>query len=238
MLLMKNLTTLALLWLLALVPALAQTAPEVRSVGSFRALKASDGIIVTLTSGTAQRVEASADTPDMLARIKTEVSEGVLKVSFDHKLNEAWSKDNRPKNLRVSIVAAPLTAIDASSGARVDVKNAYSANDFALEASSGAVVSAPNFTAKSVLASVSSGGVASLGGKVQSLNVQASSGGVFKGQDAQATTCDAAASSGGTVTVAVLETLVAKASSGGDVRYSGSPKVTKHTSSGGSVKQR
>jgi len=236
---MKNLTALALLWLLALVPALAQINPEVRSVGAFRALKASDGIIVTLTSGTAQHVEASADTPEFLARIKTEVSDGVLKVSFDHKLNEAWSKDNRPKNLRVNIVAAPLTGIDASSGARVEVKNAYAAGDVNLEASSGAVITAPELTAKSVQASVSSGGVATLGGKVQSLTVHASSGGVFKGQDVQAATCDANASSGGTIAVAVQDQLTANASSGGDVRYAGSPKaITKHTSSGGTVKSR
>ncbi|MBO2008594.1 head GIN domain-containing protein [Hymenobacter negativus] len=235
---MKTLTAFALLWLLALVPAFAQINPEVRSVGAFRALKASDGIIVTLTSGATQRVEASADTPEFLARIKTEVSDGVLKVSFDHKLNEAWSKDNRPRNLRVSIVAAPLTGIDASSGARVEVKNAYAAGNFNLEASSGAVISAPELTANSVQASVSSGGVASLGGKVQSLNVHASSGGVFKGQDVEAATCDANASSGGTIAVAVQEKLTANASSGGDVRYAGSPQLTKHTSSGGTVKSR
>ncbi|WP_201977553.1 head GIN domain-containing protein [Hymenobacter rubidus] len=235
---MKNLTVLALLWLLALVPALAQTAPEVRSVATFRTLKASDGILVTLTSGTAQRVEASAETAEFLSRIKTEVSEGVLKVSFDHKLNEAWSKDNRPRNLRVTIVAAPLTGIEASSGARVDVKNAYSVGDCKLEASSGGVISAPDFTGKSVDASVSSGGVATLGGKVQSLSVHASSGGVFKGQDVQAATCDANASSGGTIAVAVEDKLNANASSGGDVRYAGSPQLTKHTSSGGTVKGR
>ena len=236
---MKNLTALALLWLLALVPALAQTALEVRSVSAFRALKVSDGILVTLTSGTTQRVEASADTPEFLGRIKTEVSDGVLKVSFEHKLNETWSKDNRPRNLRVTIVAAPLTGIDVSSGARVDVKNAYSVGDCKLEASSGGVISAPALTAKSVDASVSSGGVASLGGKVQSLSVHASSGGVFKGQDVQAATCDANASSGGTIAVAVQDKLTANASSGGDVRYAGSPHaITKHTSSGGTVKSR
>ncbi|MDO7848747.1 head GIN domain-containing protein [Hymenobacter sp. M29] len=235
---MKNLLALALLWLLALVPALAQTAPEVRVVGAFRALKVSDGVQVTLVSGSTPRVEASADNEEFLNRLKTDVRDGVLRVSFEHKMNESWSKDNRPKNLRVSIVAAPLTGIEASSGSRVDVKNAYDAGDFTLEASSGAVVSAPSFTGRSVKASVSSGAVASLGGKVQSLNVQASSGGVFKGQDVQAATCDASASSGGTVAVAVQDKLVANASSGGDVRYSGSPQVTKHTSSGGSVKGR
>jgi hypothetical protein len=235
---MKNLLLPALLWLLALVPALAQTAPEMRAVPAFRALKASDGLLVTVVAGTAQRVEASADTPEFLARIKTEVSDGVLKVSFDHKLNEAWSKDNRPKNLRVRIVAASLTGIDASSGARVEVKDAYAATDMKLEASSGAVILAPEFTAQSVQASVSSGGVATLGGKVQRLQVQASSGGVFKGQDVQAATCEANASSGGVIGVAVQDELTAKASSGGDVRYAGSPRVSKHTSSGGTVKSR
>ena len=68
---MKNLTTLALLWLLALVPALAQTAPQSRTVGSFRAIEVSNGIELRLTSGQTQRVEASADTPELLARIKT-----------------------------------------------------------------------------------------------------------------------------------------------------------------------
>ena len=235
---MKTLSALVLLWVLAFAPALAQTAPEVRAVAPFRALKASDGLLVTVSTGAAQRVEASADNAEFLARIKTEVRDGVLRVSFEHKLNESWSKDNRPKNLRVSIVAAPLTGIDASSGARVEVKSTYAANDLKLEASSGAVITAPALTANSVQASVSSGGVATLGGKVQGLTVQAASGGVFKGQEMQATTCEADASSGGTIDVAVRDQLTAKVSSGGDVRYAGSPKVSKHTSSGGSIKSR
>ncbi|OGX85492.1 head GIN domain-containing protein [Hymenobacter glacialis] len=236
---MKNFTALALFWLLALVPALAQTAPEVRSLGNFTAVDVSGGVQVILAVGPTQRVEASADTPELLARLKTEVRDGVLKISFDHKLSEAWSKDNRPRNLRVSIVAAPLTSLEVGSGSRVEVKNGYAAGDFRLGVGSGAVVSAPDFTAKSVQARVSSGGVATLTGKVESLTVQASSGGVFKGDNLQATACEASASSGGTVAVAVQEKLTANASSGGDVRYGGSPQaITKHTSSGGSVKKR
>ena len=235
---MKKLTALALLWLLALVPAFAQTAPEVRSVAAFHALEVSGGVQVTLASGPTQRVEASADIPEFLGRIKTEVRDGVLKVSFEHKLNESWSKDNRPRNLRVSIVAAPLTGIEASSGSRVEMKNAYAAGDIRLAASSGATITAPNFTAKSVQASVSSGAVASLSGKVQSLDVRASSGGEFKGRDVQATTCEASASSGGSIAVGAQDKLTADASSGGSVRYASSAQVTRHTSSGGSVSNR
>lgn len=233
---MKTLSALALIWLLALVPALAQTAPEVRPVAAFHALKVSDGIVVTLTAGPSLRVEASADNAEFLARLKTEVSEGVLNVSFEHKLNESWSKNNRPRSLRVSVVAAPLSGIEANSGARVELNDAYSAPDLSLEVSSGAVVTAPALAAGSVRASLNSGAVATLGGQAQHLTVEASSGAVFKGQALQAVTCEATASSGGTVAVAVQEKLTARASSGGDVRYGGTPQVSRHTSSGGSVK--
>ncbi|HEX8656332.1 MAG TPA: head GIN domain-containing protein [Hymenobacter sp.] len=234
---MKNLTTLALLWLLALVPALAQTAPEVRSVASFQAVEVSNGIELHLVAGQPQRVEASADTPEQLARLKTEVRDGVLKISFDRKLNEVWGKKNFVRNLRVNVTAASLTKLEASSGAKVEVVGSYATDNLQIGLSSGATLKA-DFTATTLKARVSSGGVATVTGKIQRLDVQASSGGVFKGGALQAAACDASASSGGNVDVAVQETLTAEASSGGDVRYSGSPKLTKHTSSGGSVKSR
>jgi hypothetical protein len=176
---MKNITALALLWLLALVPALAQTGPEVRSVGTFTAVEVSSGIELRLAAGQPQRVEASADTPEMLARIKTEVSDGVLKITFEHKLNEAWSKDNRPRGLKVSVTAAALNGIKATSGSRVEVASPYATNNLDLEASSGATLKG-SFTASDVKARVSSGGVATVAGTIKRLDVKASSGGMFK----------------------------------------------------------
>ncbi len=234
---MKNLSFSALLWLLALVPALAQTAPETRSVASFTKLEVSDGIELHLATGESQLVQASAETPELLARIKTEVSDGVLKISFARKLDELWGKKNCVRNLRVNVTAAPLAALKAGSGAKVEVASPYVANNLQLDVSSGATVKA-ELTVADLHAQVSSGGEATVTGKIQRLDVHASSGGEFRGGNLQATACEASASSGGTVNVAVQETLTASASSGGDVRYTGSPKVTKHTSSGGSVKGR
>ena len=234
---MKNLTAFALLWLLALVPALAQTAPQLRPVASFHAVEVGNGIELRLTTGQPQRVEASADTPELLARIKTEVRDGVLKITFDREMGDFWSKKVNNRNLRVNVTAADLTGLQANSGATAEVIGTYATDNLTLGVSSGATLRA-NFTANILQASVSSGGVATVTGKIQRLGVQASSGGVFRGDDLQAKACDASASSGGTVAVAVQESLTANASSGGDVRYSGSPQVTKRTSSGGSVKSR
>ena len=235
---MKNLLPLALLWLLALVPALAQTTPEARPVAGFHAIEVSSGIELRLTTGATQLVEVSADTPEYRDRIKTVVSDGVLKVSFERPEGELWGKNNRIRNLRVNVTAAtPLTALKASSGASVDVAGRYTTDSLQLDLSSGATLKT-DLTATTLRARLSSGGIATVTGQLKRLDVRTASGGLFKGADLRAATCDASASSGGNIMVAVQETLTAEASSGGDVRYSGSPQVTKHTSSGGSVSSR
>ncbi len=223
--------------LLVLVPAAAQTAPETRPVASFHAIEVSNGIELQLASGATQHVEAAADDAEQLGRLKTEVRDGVLKITFDRKLNETWTM-SRTRHLRVSVTATALTALHASSGSLVEVAGTFSTDKLDVSVSSGATLKA-KFTSTDLRAQVSSGGVATVGGNAQRLDVGASSGGEFKGSELLARACEASASSGGTVDVAVQETLTAKASSGGDVRYSGSPKdVTRHTSSGGSVKGR
>jgi len=233
---MKNLTATAFFCLLATGGAFAQTAPQVRAVASFHAVEVSNGIELRLTPGTSQRVEASADNADQLERLKTDVRDGVLKISFDRELSEVVTMKNT-RHLLVNVTATTLTALRASSGARAEVVGAFTTGQLDVAVSSGATLKA-NFTSSALQAQVSSGGVATLAGTTQRLDVGASSGGVFKGDGLTARACDASASSGGTVAVAVQETLTAQASSGGDVRYSGSPRVTKRTSSGGSVKSR
>ena len=232
---MKNIPATALLCLLSTATAFAQTAPQVRNVASFHAVEVSSGIELRLTPGTTQRVEASADDADQLERLKTEVRDGVLKITYDRALTESMGF-NKP-HLRVNVTATALTALHASSGAHAEVIGAFTTEKLDVEVSSGASLKA-NFASTDLRAQVSSGGVATLAGTAQRLDVGASSGGVFKGDGLTARACDASASSGGNLSVAVQETLTANASSGGDVRYTGSPRVSKHTSSGGSVKQR
>ena len=232
---MKTLPTTAFLCLLSAATAFAQTTPQVRSVASFHAVEVSSGIELRLTPGTSQHVEASADDADQLERLKTEVRDGVLKISYDRAMTESLGF-SKPR-LRVNVTATSLTALHASSGAHAEVIGAFTTQKLDVEVSSGASLKA-NFASTDLRAQVSSGGTATLAGTAQRLDVGASSGGVFKGDGLTARACEASASSGGNLSVAVQETLTANASSGGDVRYTGSPRVSKRTSSGGSVKQR
>ena len=233
---MKTFSATALFCLVGTAAALAQTAPQVRSVASFHAVEVSNGIELRLAPGTTQRVEASADDADQLERLKTEVRNGVLIISYDRDLTESMGL-NRAKHLRVNATATALTALHASSGAHAEVIGAFTTQKLDVEVSSGASLKA-NFASTDMRAQVSSGGSATLAGTAQRLDVGASSGGVLKADGLVARACEATASSGGNLAVAVQETLTATASSGGDIRYVGSPRVSKHTSSGGSVKQR
>ncbi|WP_460503490.1 head GIN domain-containing protein [Hymenobacter agri] len=233
---MKNLPATALFCLLSTATAWAQTAPQVRNVAAFHAVEVGSGIELRLAPGSTQRVEASADDADQLERLKTEVRNGVLVISYDRALTESMGF-NKPRHLRVNATATTLTALHANSGAKAEVTAPFTTQKLDVEASSGASLRA-TFVSTDLRAQVSSGGVATLAGSAQRLEVGASSGGVFKGEGLAAKVCEASASSGGNLLVTVQETLTATASSGGDIRYTGSPRVRKHTSSGGSVKQR
>lgn len=232
---MKNLLTLAL-WLLALVPALAQSTAETRKLAPFTAIEVSNGIEVNLTTGP-QRVEATAETAELLARLKTEVRNGVLKVYFDREQNEQFGRKNYVRTLRVDVVAPIINKLSGNSGAKLTVPGPYATDKLAIDLSSGASLVA-DFRAATLDFDLSSGASTTLTGKVKQLKVDVSSGAVFKGRTLEAATCEASASSGGTVAVNVQENLSANASSGGGVSYSGPAKVRKTTSSGGSVKNR
>ncbi len=234
---MKNFTTLSLLWLLALVPALAQSAAEPRSVASFTAIEVSSDIELNLTAGPAQRIQASADTPELLARLKTEVRNGVLVIGFERDKDEKQDSRKNAFHLLVEVTAPAVAGLKGTSGAKIVLAGPYATDKLSLDLSSGAMLKG-EIQAATFSADLSSGGIAAPTGQIQRLAVEVSSGGIFKGQNLQATTCDASASSGGIANVEVRETLMASASSGGLVRYGGPAQVRKKASSGGSVKSR
>ncbi len=230
---MKNLLFAALLWLLVLAPALAQTS-QVRPVAAFSAINVGTGIELTLTAGSAQRVEVSAATDDYRNHIETTVANGVLTLRYKN-LDERARDDRTNKHLRASVTADQLTALTAGSGSSVRASGNYAAaKEFRLDVSSGATVKADLATA-ALTVRQSSGSTIGLRGRAAQLDLESSSGSTFDGEDLQTDRCRAEASSGSSVRVAVKEDLVAEASSGGSVRYRGAPALTKRTSSGGSV---
>ncbi len=234
---MKNVLLPALLWLLALVPALAQSTPGAdarpRPVAAFHAVEVSNGIQLFLVAGQPARVAVSATAPDDRDRIKTVVTDGVLRISFDHSQTK-WDRHAPDKQLRAYVTADRLTALAASSGASVEVKDRYAADSLQIDLSSGASLRA-DFATTALAVRLGSGSEATVGGRTTRLAVRAGSGSVFNGKNLQAVHGRANAASGAAVQLVAEQTLAATASSGGTVRYSGAAVARTSASSGGSI---
>jgi hypothetical protein len=185
-----------------------------RSVGSFHAIEASTGVEVIISQGTNEALAVSSSSPEFDKLVITEVENGVLKIYVE----ADWKLWNMPKNWKIKAYVSfrQLDQLKASSGA--SIKGEINVN--------------------SLSARQSSGGYISLKGSVDKLDVDASSGGMFKGYDLSANFLEADVSSGGGVQVTVSKEVSAEASSGGFVNYKGEAIIRNiDISSGGSVKK-
>jgi len=232
---MKNLLLPALFCLATLTGAHAQSA-QVRSVPAFHAISVGTGIELALTAGHSQRVEVSADTPELRDRIETIVKNGVLTLRYRNE-DDRNGMLRRNKHLRATVTADELTALTASSGSSVRTAGDFDAATFQLDVSSGAAVKA-DLATTTLTVRQSSGSTADLSGRATTLDIQSSSGASANAADLQTDHARAEASSGSSIQLAVKDDLVAQASSGGSISYKGSPQLTKRTSSGGSVSGR
>lgn len=187
-----------------------------RTIGSFHAVKTAAGIQVILTKGNKEELAVTASDADLVDKVKTVVTNGVLKISRE---NDDWKFWERRRNWRV-VVYVSYTKLDG------------------LEASSGGSIQAKSVDLDKLSADVSSGGSITVTGKAAALNVDGSSGGIFRGYDLSVTYCKADVSSGGGVQVTVEKEISAEASSGGYVRFKGDGLIRNiNVSSGGTVRR-
>lgn len=187
-----------------------------RNVGSFHAVKTSAGIQVILSKGNKEELAVTASDADLVNKVKTVVTNGVLKISRD---NDDWKFWERKRNWKV-VVYVSYTQLDG------------------LEASSGGSIQAKSVSLDKLTADVSSGGTITLSGKASMLSVDGSSGGIFRGYDLAVTNCKADVSSGAGVQVTVNKEISAEASSGGYVRFKGEGLIRDiNVSSGGTVRR-
>lgn len=208
---------------------------QVRNVGSFHAVKVSTGIHLYLKQGNTDAVAVSASSEDVVARMKTEVEDGTLKIYVDmHGINN-WNSKN--KNMKAYVTIKDIDGLDASSGSFAETDGNINAGDLKIWLSSGAQLKA-NFSASKIWVDQSSGSQSNISGKVGDVDIKTSSGAQMSGYDLVSETCKANASSGGQIEITVNKTLDASASSGGGIDYKGNASITSvSNSSGGRVKK-
>jgi len=193
----------------------AESNAQKRAVKSFHSIDVSSGIKVLLTQGDKEELAVAAGDPAYLEYIETTVKDGVLKITR----NQDWKFWNQWKNWKVTVYLSYK-----------DLK--------LIKANSGAHISGSNLSFNNLEVNMSSGAYAELEGNTTDLNVEASSGAMFKGYNLTTTKCLAESSSGGGVQVNVSKELSARASSGGSIRYKGEGLIRDiKVGSGGTVKR-
>ncbi|MBD0333263.1 MAG: DUF2807 domain-containing protein [Chitinophagaceae bacterium] len=209
---------------------------EQRAVGSFHAIKVSEGIDLILKQGNTEAVAVSASEKQYRDRIKTEVVGGVLKISFDFNLFKDLKYRN--KNLKAYVSFKKLDKIVGSSGAETRIDGTLTADDLVINLSSGAGLTG-EIEATSLDIDESSGATSSISGRVEILKVEATTGAHFVGNDLVANKCDANASTGGKIQIRVESELTADASTGGEILYKGHGSITTaSTRLGGEIRKR
>lgn len=202
---------------------------------SFSAISVTDGIDLYLSEGQEESLAVSYSDEKYAEHFKTVVESGVLKIYYDN--NAINYSDNNRRKLKAYVSFKTLEKLTASGGAEVKLPAAITVNDLQLKFSSGANLDG-TIKGKTISVDQSSGSEISLSGSAEKINVEVSSGATFKGFDFAVDYCDAKASSGGGVRIAVQKELSAKAHSGGGIRYKGTAVIRDiDISSGGIVKK-
>jgi hypothetical protein len=210
---------------------------QIRTVTAFHAIRVSTGIHLYLTQGNEEKVAVSADNKDRRDKIATEVVNGVLKIYYNN--GHHWFSDNDwDKNLRAYVSCKTLDALNASSGAHVEVDGSIHSNTLNLDFSSGAWFKG-SVNVSGLTIDEGSGAHSVISGSANDIKASASSGSHLDAFDLVTNQCDADASSGGHIDVNVSKALVASASSGGHISYKGDASVKNiNTSSGGAVSKK
>jgi hypothetical protein len=203
--------------------------------GSFTAISVSSGIDLYITQGDAESIAVSASNEKYMARFKTEVDNGTLKIYYDNN-GVTWTNGENRK-LKAYVSFKTLEKLHASAGSKVTGKGNLTVENLEMKFSSGSSFGGQIY-AKELNVEQNSGSAITISGKTDKIKIEVSSGADFKGFDMAVDFCDAEVNSGGNVHITINKELSAKANSGGAVRYKGTALIRDiNISSGGIVKR-
>lgn len=228
---MKSLTKIlfALLVLAGINKACAET--QDRHLSGFKAIDVSGPYDVYITQGSAESVRVEAPS-DVINRIKTEVSDGVLHIYNKEKWS--WGGFNMfgsHHKMVVYVTARMLDHIGVSGSGDVKLRNTISANNLQIRVSgSGDLTGQVN--AKNLETGLSGSGDIHLSGHALNSSVSVTGSGDFSGRELQTSTCTVHVSGSGDANVNVTDRLEASVSGSGDIAYSGGVKSVSTSKSG------
>lgn len=202
-----------------------------RPVSGFTGLSVSNGIVVYLTQGNAEKLTLEAKGVDE-DQVMSEIRNGTLKLYIERKGFGGWAW-GRNTSVKAYVTFRQLKTIRAGGGANVFGQGRLSFNDLSLDASGGSNMKL-TFEAHDLHATASGGADALLEGVARLFNANGSGGSNLDARKLIAESCYATSSGGSDVYVNARNELKMKASGGSDIYYYGSANVVARSESGGS----
>jgi hypothetical protein len=203
---------------------------EIREAKNFHEIRLSSAFDVYLSQSDEEAVAVSTSDIKYRDRIKVEVKEGILSISYDSKgLN--WGSGN--KKLKAYISFKQLDKLDISGACDVFITGTIKSDQLSIT-QSGASDFKGKLDVNKLTVDLSGASDMVVSGMVTNLHVEVSGASNFKGYELITEICNVKASGASDIKVTVNKELSAQASGASDVRYKGSGFLREIKSSGSS----
>lgn len=204
---------------------------EVRQAKNYHGINVSNAFDVYLSQSNDEAVAVSASETKYRERIKVEVKDGILYISYDSDGKMGWGNGN--KKLKAYIAFRQIKKLSVSGACDVFISGTLKADELSIN-QSGASDLKGKLVVNKLMVDLSGASDITVTGTATQLSVEASGASDFKGYDLNTDICDARASGASDIKITVNKELSAHASGASDVRYKGNGVIRDIKSSGSS----
>lgn len=204
---------------------------EARKVSGFHGIKISNAFDVIIKQGNEEAVVVSASEEKFRDRIKVNVVNGILQISYDNETVWKWSNENR--KLRAYISVKNIDKLDVSGATDIKIDGILKGSNLKVDLS-GASSLKGAISYASVTVDQSGASNSKLSGTVTNLDVDVSGASDFTGFDLVTENCRAEASGASDVKITVNKDLKVDASGASDVQYKGTASISDFRTTGAS----
>lgn len=202
---------------------------ETRNVSDFHAVEMSIAGDVEVSQAETYFVEVQAQ-ENLLPILKTEVSDGKLKIYFSE--NVSYSE-----GVKVRVSAPAFDRFSLGGSGTIKAMTPIRTEKMALEVAGSGDIFIEQCEFGSLETSIAGSGSMELGGKANSIKSEIAGSGDVRAKNLTANELNVEIAGSGSVTCDVAQTLKASIAGSGDVYYSGQPVVEANVSGSGSVKK-
>ncbi len=209
---------------------------EVRTVGSFHGIKISNAFDLIIQQGNQEAVVVSASDEKLNSRIKTEVTNGILRIWYDNESVWKWSNENRKLKAYISVKNLDFLEVSGACDVKIDGELKGSKLKVSLNGASS-LKGELNYT--DLVFEQNGASDSNIRGRVTNLEIKVRGASDFKGFDLITENCKAEAFGASDIRITVNKDLKVNASGASEVEYKGSALISDFKTIGASsVKKR